>query len=89
MRESRVFGPFRVLSADRKRAKARPPAASVARPLQTRASGSRASSYFALVAGRGAGAVRRAVRDELRLHQLVTAQESDSADGATLVHLGG
>jgi hypothetical protein len=32
--------------------------------------------------------VRKTVRDELRSHQLVTAQESDSADGATLV-LGG
>jgi DNA mismatch repair protein MutS2 len=41
-----------------------------------------------VVHGRGTGAVRKAVRDELRAHQLVTAQESDSADGATLVHLG-
>jgi DNA mismatch repair protein MutS2 len=42
-----------------------------------------------VVHGRGTGAVRKAVRDELRSHQLVTAQEADSADGATLVHLGG
>jgi DNA mismatch repair protein MutS2 len=41
-----------------------------------------------VVHGRGTGAVRDAVREELRSHQLVAAQEPDSADGATLVHLG-
>jgi DNA mismatch repair protein MutS2 len=41
-----------------------------------------------VVHGRGTGAVRTAVRDELRRHQLVEGQESDSADGATVVRLG-
>ncbi|MDQ3874990.1 MAG: hypothetical protein M3322_05485 [Actinomycetota bacterium] len=39
--------------------------------------------------GRGTGAVRTAVRDELERHQLVERQEPDSADGATVVHLAG
>jgi DNA mismatch repair protein MutS2 len=42
-----------------------------------------------VVHGRGTGAVRAAVRDELGRHPLVTAQESDSADGATVVTLAG
>ncbi|HWG55081.1 MAG TPA: Smr/MutS family protein, partial [Gaiellaceae bacterium] len=41
-----------------------------------------------VVHGRGTGAVRKAVRDELAKHPLVSAQESDSADGATVVTLG-
>ena len=40
-----------------------------------------------VVHGRGTGAVRTAVRDELQRHQLVERQEPDSADGATVVHL--
>ena len=40
-----------------------------------------------VVHGRGTGAVRAAVREELARHQLVDRQESDSADGATVVHL--
>jgi DNA mismatch repair protein MutS2 len=40
-----------------------------------------------VVHGRGTGAVRTAVREELRSHQLVATHEPDSADGATLVHL--
>ena len=42
-----------------------------------------------VVHGRGTGAVRSAVRDELAKHPLVTSHQSESADGATLVHLGG
>jgi hypothetical protein len=49
---------------------------------------SRASRPYASCTA-AARAVRKAVRDELRSHQLVTGQESDSADGATLVRLGG
>ncbi|MBV8258850.1 MAG: Smr/MutS family protein, partial [Actinobacteria bacterium] len=41
-----------------------------------------------VVHGRGTGALRSAVRGELASHHLVSGQESDSADGATLVHLG-
>jgi DNA mismatch repair protein MutS2 len=41
-----------------------------------------------VVHGRGTGAVRSAVRDELDTHPLVDRSESDSADGATLAHLG-
>jgi DNA mismatch repair protein MutS2 len=41
-----------------------------------------------VVHGRGTGAVRTAVRDELARHRLVDRHEPDSADGATLVHLG-
>jgi DNA mismatch repair protein MutS2 len=40
-----------------------------------------------IVHGRGTGAVRRAVRDELSAHPLVQGSESDSADGATVVAL--
>jgi DNA mismatch repair protein MutS2 len=42
-----------------------------------------------VIHGRGTGAVRQAVRDELAKHPLVDGQESDSADGATVVRLGG
>ena len=42
-----------------------------------------------MIHGRGTGAVRTAVRDELRRHGLVERHESDSADGATVVHLSG
>jgi DNA mismatch repair protein MutS2 len=41
-----------------------------------------------IVHGRGTGAVRAAVREELARHPLVDGQESDSADGATVVQLG-
>jgi DNA mismatch repair protein MutS2 len=40
-----------------------------------------------VVHGRGTGAVRKAVRDELAAHPLVEGQESDSADGATVAQL--
>jgi dsDNA-specific endonuclease/ATPase MutS2 len=42
-----------------------------------------------VVHGRGTGAVRTAVRDELDGHPLVDRRESDSADGATVAHLAG
>jgi DNA mismatch repair protein MutS2 len=42
-----------------------------------------------VIHGRGTGAIRSAVRDELARHPLVVSHESDSADGATLVRLGG
>ncbi|MEI7761362.1 MAG: Smr/MutS family protein [Thermoleophilia bacterium] len=42
-----------------------------------------------VIHGRGTGAVRKAVRDELTKHPLVDEHESDSADGATIVRLGG
>jgi DNA mismatch repair protein MutS2 len=42
-----------------------------------------------VVHGRGTGAVRAAVRDELDGHPLVEGRESESADGATLVRLAG
>jgi DNA mismatch repair protein MutS2 len=45
-------------------------------------------SSVRVIHGRGTGAVRTAVRDELRGHALVERQEPDSADGATVVHLG-
>ena len=41
-----------------------------------------------MIHGRGTGAVRKAVRDELSRHPLVASHESDSADGATVVRLG-
>ena len=41
-----------------------------------------------IVHGRGTGAVRAAVRDELTRHPLVDRHESDSADGATTAYLG-
>jgi DNA mismatch repair protein MutS2 len=40
-----------------------------------------------VVHGRGTGAVRAAVRDELDGHPLVESRESESADGATVVRL--
>ncbi len=40
-----------------------------------------------IVHGRGTGATRKAVREELGAHPLVGSHESDSADGATVVHL--
>ncbi len=40
-----------------------------------------------VIHGRGTGAVRAAVRDELARHPLVEGFESDSADGATVVAL--
>jgi DNA mismatch repair protein MutS2 len=42
-----------------------------------------------VIHGRGTGAIRSAVRDELTKHPLVVSHESESADGATLVRLGG
>jgi DNA mismatch repair protein MutS2 len=41
-----------------------------------------------VIHGRGTGAVRTAVRDELARHPLVSGHEPDSADGATVVRLG-
>jgi DNA mismatch repair protein MutS2 len=41
-----------------------------------------------IVHGRGTGALRKAVRDELGRHPLVDAQVSDAEDGATLARLG-
>ena len=41
-----------------------------------------------VVHGRGTGALRTAVRNELDRHPLVEGRESDSADGATVVTLG-
>ena len=41
-----------------------------------------------VIHGRGTGSVRAAVRDELDGHPLVDSRESDSADGATIAHLG-
>ena len=45
-------------------------------------------SSVRVVHGRGTGALRSAVRDELDRHPLVEGRESDSADGATVVALG-
>jgi DNA mismatch repair protein MutS2 len=42
-----------------------------------------------VVHGRGTGALRTAVREELDRHPLVDGRESESADGATVVHLQG
>ncbi len=42
-----------------------------------------------VVHGRGTGAVRTAVREELDQHPLVDRRESESADGATIVYLSG
>ena len=42
-----------------------------------------------VIHGRGTGAVRKAVRDELARHPLVDEQVADSSDGATVVRLGG
>ena len=41
-----------------------------------------------VIHGRGTGAIRKAVRDELSRHPLVSSHEPDSADGATVVQLG-
>jgi len=41
-----------------------------------------------VVHGRGTGALRRAVREELATHPLVEASEPDADDGATIVKLG-
>ncbi len=41
-----------------------------------------------VIHGRGTGAVRAAVRDELTRHPLVASHEPDSADGATIARLG-
>ncbi len=41
-----------------------------------------------VVHGRGTGALRAAVREELAGHALVERQETDSSDGASLAHLG-
>ncbi len=46
-------------------------------------------SEVRVIHGRGTGALRKAVREELARHQLVEAHVSDSADGATVVRLGG
>lgn len=40
-----------------------------------------------VIHGRGTGALRAAVRDELARHPLVSSHEPDSADGATAVQL--
>jgi DNA mismatch repair protein MutS2 len=42
-----------------------------------------------VVHGRGTGAVRAAVRDELDGHPLVDRRESEAADGATVAYLSG
>ena len=41
-----------------------------------------------IIHGRGTGAVRAAVRDELDRHPLVERRESESTDGSTAVYLG-
>ena len=41
-----------------------------------------------VIHGRGTGAVRTAVRDELDRHPLVERRETESADGATVAYLG-
>jgi DNA mismatch repair protein MutS2 len=41
-----------------------------------------------VVHGRGTGALRSAIREELAAHKLVDRQEPDSSDGASLAHLG-
>jgi DNA mismatch repair protein MutS2 len=41
-----------------------------------------------VVHGRGTGALRKAVREELSSHPLVERRESDGEDGATIAHLG-
>jgi DNA mismatch repair protein MutS2 len=40
-----------------------------------------------IVHGRGTGALRKAVRDELSAHPLVSTVESEAADGATVATL--
>ena len=46
-------------------------------------------SEVRIVHGRGTGAIRAAVRDELSRHPLVSSHEPDSADGATVAAVGG
>ena len=46
-------------------------------------------SEVRVIHGRGTGAIRTAVRDELARHPLVASHESESADGATLVRIAG
>ncbi len=41
-----------------------------------------------VVHGRGTGALRKAVRDELQRHPLVERHEPDADDGATVATLG-
>jgi DNA mismatch repair protein MutS2 len=41
-----------------------------------------------VVHGRGTGALRKAVREELSSHPLVDRRESDGDDGATIAYLG-
>jgi DNA mismatch repair protein MutS2 len=45
-------------------------------------------SSVRVVHGRGTGALRKAVREELSSHPLVERRESDGEDGATIAHLG-
>jgi DNA mismatch repair protein MutS2 len=44
-------------------------------------------SSVRVVHGRGTGALRKAVREELSAHPLVERRESDAEDGATIAHL--
>jgi DNA mismatch repair protein MutS2 len=46
-------------------------------------------SEVRIIHGRGTGALRKAVRDELAKHPLVDEAISDSADGATVVKIAG
>jgi DNA mismatch repair protein MutS2 len=46
-------------------------------------------SQVRVIHGRGTGAVRTAVRDELDRHPLVERRETESADGATVAYLAG
>ena len=41
-----------------------------------------------VVHGRGTGALRAAVRDELSRHTLVDRQDTEASDGAAVAHLG-
>jgi DNA mismatch repair protein MutS2 len=45
--------------------------------------------HVRVIHGRGTGAVRTAVRDELDLHPLVERREAESVDGATVAYLAG
>jgi DNA mismatch repair protein MutS2 len=40
-----------------------------------------------VIHGRGTGALRTAVREELASHKLIDRQQPDSANGATVAHL--
>jgi DNA mismatch repair protein MutS2 len=44
-------------------------------------------AHVRVIHGRGTGAVRTAVRDELDRHPLVERRETESADGATVAYL--